>query len=80
MIPSKYHPELQIDVCPNCNSSDVEESGDDYDGMVNCNYCSLSTPTFTGTKSAINAWNKRAYKDKWYFLDEENVVQGRYQI
>lgn len=79
MTKSKYHPELVITSCPNCNSTSVQEGGDDFDGDVSCNDCSLTTPNFRGTKAAINAWNKRLYMDKWIFLNPDND-QFDYQI
>jgi len=79
MTQSKYHPELVIAPCPHCNSTNVQEGGDDIDGDVACNDCSLATPIFFGTKAAINAWNKRLYKDQWYFMNPDND-QFDYQI
>lgn len=79
MTPSKYHNELFILPCPNCNSTDVEESGDDIDGQVNCNYCTLATPYFHGTRNAIHAWNNRSYNDDWGFW-ELDAAQAYYQI
>ena len=66
--------------CPNCNSTDVEASGDDFDGMVNCNYCKLETYICYGTNAAIKVWNKRTNIDKWQFgwnddeYDNEKIV------
>lgn len=79
MKKSIYHPELTIEPCPHCNSTNVSEGGDDFDGDVACNDCSLATPSFCGTKAAINAWNKRLYKDQWYFINTDND-QFDYQI
>lgn len=56
--------------CPNCHSTNIQEGGDDFDGDVGCNDCTLTTPVFIGTKSAINAWNKRKYMDRWIYLDD----------
>lgn len=76
MTPSRYHEGIFILPCPYCNSTDVEESGDDFDGEVSCNTCSLGTPTFYGTKNAINAWNERKYFDRWmFFSSNEQVFQ-----
>ena len=43
--------------------------------MTKCRYpenndCTLTTPVFMGTKSAINAWNNRKYMDQWIYLDD----------
>lgn len=70
LIKCKY-PEnsgLYLLPCPNCNSEDVEESGDDFDGDVSCNNCSLTTHTCYGTKAAIRVWNKRSHTECWSFL------------
>ena len=79
MTPSKYHPELVIAPCPNCNSTNIQDGGDDFDADVMCHDCTLITPVFRGTKSAINAWNNRKYMDRWFFLDPE-LHQMDYQI
>jgi hypothetical protein len=63
MTPSKYD-NLLIAPCPNCQSTDIEDSGNDCDGMVNCNYCGLMTPICYGTKSAIKVWNERRIMEK----------------
>lgn len=56
-----------LTACPNCNSMDIEASGDDFDGMVNCNYCQLETYICYGTNAAIKVWNKRLNTHLWQF-------------
>jgi uncharacterized Zn finger protein len=51
--------------CPECGSDDVEESGDDFDGVVGCNKCGLMTYHCYGTKAAISVWNKRKKLELW---------------
>jgi hypothetical protein len=70
MTQSKYHPELTLAPCANCNSANVQDGGDDFDADVICNDCRLITPVFLGTRNAINAWNDRLYMDQWVFLGE----------
>jgi len=59
---------LFLTLCPKCSSNNIEESGDDTDGMVNCNDCGLATYYCYGTKAAINVWNKRKNMELWNFL------------
>ena len=48
---------LHIEPCP-CGNIHPEVSGDDCDGMVDCDTCGRSTPGYChGTKSAIKWWN-----------------------
>ena len=57
--------ELSLTPCPDCGSLDVEESGDDFDGMVNCSKCGLATYLCYGTKTAIKVWNERINRIYW---------------
>ena len=79
MTPSKYHPGLGMIPCPNCLSTDVEESGDDIDGEVGCNICSLATPVCYGTEQAIRVWNNRLHIDQWVY-DPEIIKDTCYII
>lgn len=82
MTPCKY-PEnggLFLEPCPNCSSTDVEESGDYCDGEVSCNNCGLYTYVCYGTKNAIRVWNKRINTDKWKFISYESEIEQQYYI
>lgn len=82
MIKCQYpeNSHLYLLPCPNCNSINVEENGDDIDGTVNCNVCGLCTPVLFGTKSAIHAWNKRLFMHKWEFMDNSFITAREYII
>lgn len=71
MTPSQYDPKILISPCPYCNSDNVQEGGDDFDGDVACNTCTLITPIFHGTDRAIKAWNERKYVYTWSFLNSD---------
>ena len=75
MTQSQYDPLLFIDVCPCCNSANVEDSGDVCVGTVSCNVCGLSTWNCFGTKHAINIWNKRLHMDQWSFMEGYLPIQ-----
>lgn len=70
----------EIFPCPSCKSSNTVASGDDCDGMVNCEDCSLSTPICYGTKSAILIWNAQTFMEQWCFMDEKAAIDCDYVI
>lgn len=82
--PAKTKEGLFLIECPNCGSLNIEDSGDDFDGEVNCNYCGLCTGICYGTESAIYIWNNRLKIERWYFLDlsmgDYTLLPGEYQI
>jgi hypothetical protein len=78
MTPCQY-PEnagLFLEPCPECQSTHVCESGDDFDGEVSCNDCGLSTYVCYGTKNAINVWNGRLNFKNWEKPSKTITVEG----
>ena len=62
-LPENKH--LSLRPCPICDALTVEESGDNFKGIVTCSNCGQKTPTCNGTKAAIELWNNRNKIEDW---------------